>query len=100
MQRIKLDVFQTLFTKNLTGNEIDFILALSHMQDERGCVCGLHYKEMMAETGMSAQAFYDCKKSLQEKRVIEVRPETRTMISACLGMILLHIPVRIIRNKR
>lgn len=72
MQRIKLDVFQTLFTKKLTGNEIDFILALSHMQDERGCVCGLHYKEMMEETGMSAQTFYDCKKSLQEKQVIEV----------------------------
>ena len=93
MQRIKLDVFQTLFTKNLTGNEIDFILALSHMQDERGCVCGLHYKEMMAETGMSAQAFYDCKKS-------KCARENRTMISACLGMILLHIPARIIRNKR
>ena len=85
MQRIKLDVFQTLFTKNLTGNEIDFILALSHMQDERGCVCGLHYKEMMAETGMSAQAFYDCKKSLQEKRVIEVRPGKQDYDICLLG---------------
>ena len=85
MQRIKLDVFQTLFTKNLTGNEIDFILALSHMQDERGCVCGLHYKEMMAETGMSAQAFYDCKKSLQEKRVIEVRPGNQDYDICLLG---------------
>ena len=37
---------------------------------------------------MSAQAFYDCKKSLQEKQVIEVRPENRTMISFCLKMIL------------
>ena len=74
MQKIKLEVFQTLFTKKLTGNEIDFILTLSHMQDERGCVCGLHYKEMMEKTGISTLAFYDCKKSLQEKKVIEERP--------------------------
>lgn len=73
MQRIKLGVFKNLFGKNLTGNEIDFIITLSHLQDERGVVCGLYYKEMMQETGMSAQAFYDCKKSLQEKGIISVQ---------------------------
>lgn len=73
MQRIELSVFKNLFGKSLTGNEIDFIITLSHMQDEQGNVCGLYYKEMMQETGMSAQAFYDCKKSLQEKGLIEVQ---------------------------
>lgn len=70
MQRIKLEVFRTFFEKNLTGNEIDFLLALSYLQDERGCVYGLHYREMMELTGMSAQSFYNCKESLQEKQVI------------------------------
>lgn len=70
MQRIKLDVFKRLFDKKLTGNEIDFIITLSHLQDDRGVVCGLHYREMMKETGMSAQAFYDCKKSLEKKGII------------------------------
>lgn len=35
MQRIKLDVFKTFFQKNLTGNEIDFLIALSHIQTHR-----------------------------------------------------------------
>lgn len=71
MRRIKLSLFKSLFEKNLTGNEIDFILAISHYQNNAGVVCGMHYREMMAKTGMSAQAFYDCKKSLQEKGIIE-----------------------------
>lgn len=36
MQRIKLDVFHSLFEKELTGNEIDFIIALTHLQNGRG----------------------------------------------------------------
>lgn len=73
MQKIKLEVFKTFFNKNLTGNEIDFIIALSYLQNERGEVIGLHYKDMMESTGMSVQAFYDCKKSLTEKEVIQVK---------------------------
>lgn len=73
MQRIKLEVFKSFFEKNLTGNEIDFLITLSHLQDDRGIVYGIHYKEMMSETGMSAQAFYDCKRSLQEKGLIEAQ---------------------------
>lgn len=70
MQRIKLDVFRSLFDKNLTGKEIDFLIILSIYQDKRGVVQGMHYKKMMAEAGMSAQTFYDCKSSLMEKGVI------------------------------
>ena len=33
MQRIKLDVFHSLFEKELTGNEIDFIIALTHLAE-------------------------------------------------------------------
>lgn len=70
MQRIKLDVFKSWFDKNLTGNEIDFLIVLSFYQNQRGSVDGVHYKQMMRETGMSAQAFYDCKAALEEKGVI------------------------------
>lgn len=70
MQRIKLDVFQSLFDKNLTGKEIDFLIVLSFYQDKRGVVQGMHYRKMMAEAGMSAQSFYDCMRSLEEKAVV------------------------------
>lgn len=70
MQRIKFDVFKTLFEKNLTGNEIDFLIALTHMQDIRGEACGVHYREMTEAAGISVQAFYDCKKTLEEKGII------------------------------
>lgn len=73
MQRIEFTLFKSFFEKNLTGNEIDFIIALSHLQDERGEVSALHYKEMMNETGMSVQAFYDCKRSLQDKGIIRIQ---------------------------
>lgn len=67
MQRIKLNVFKSWFDKNLTGKEIDFLLVLSFYQDKRGVTRGVYYKDMMREGKMSAQTFYDCKKSLTEK---------------------------------
>lgn len=70
MQRIKLEVFKSLFEKDLTGNEIDFLLVLSFYQDQRGCVRGVYYKQMMEEAKMSVQAFYDCKNALEKKGVI------------------------------
>ena len=70
MQRIKLEVFKSFFEKDLTGKEIDFIIALSFYQDQRGVIKGVYYKNMMLETGMSTQCFYDCKRSLEEKGVI------------------------------
>ena len=70
MQRIKLDVFQSLFHKKLTGKEIDFLVVLSFYQDKRGVVQGMHYRKMMEEAGMSAQSFYDCMRSLEVKGVI------------------------------
>ena len=72
MQRIKLDVFHSLFEKELTGNEIDFIIALTHLQNGRGEAFGVHYKEMCEKMDISVQAFYDCKKSLAQKGIIQV----------------------------
>lgn len=73
MQRIKLELFKTFFEKNLTGNEIDFLIALTYVQDNRGVARGVFYRDMMAVTGMSTQAFYDCKRSLEIKGVISVQ---------------------------
>lgn len=73
MQRIKLELFKTFFEKNLTGNEIDFLIALTYVQDNRGVARGVFYRDMMAVTGMSTQAFYDCKRSLETKGVISVQ---------------------------
>ena len=73
VQRIKLEVFKKFFEKNLTGNEIDFLIALTYVQDNRGIARGVFYRDMMAVTGMSTQAFYDCKRSLEEKGVISVQ---------------------------
>lgn len=73
MQRIEFTLFKSLFQKNLTGNEIDFIIALSQMQNARGEINAVHYKEIMQKTGMSVQSFYDCKKSLDRKGIIRVQ---------------------------
>lgn len=70
MQRIKFDVFKTFFEKDLTSREIDFIISLSHYQDNTGLVHGMSYKKMMDETGMCAQSFYDSMHSLERKGVI------------------------------
>lgn len=51
MQRIKLEVFKKFFEKNLTGNEIDFLIALTYVQDNRGIARGVFYRDMMAVTG-------------------------------------------------
>lgn len=47
MQRIKLEVFKKFFEKNLTGNEIDFLIALTYVQDNRGIARGVFYRDMM-----------------------------------------------------
>lgn len=70
MQRIKFDVFKSFFEKDLTGKEIDFLIVLSFFQDKRGIVRGVHYKQMMEQAKMSAQSFYDCKESLEDKGLI------------------------------
>lgn len=72
MQKIKFDVFKTLFSKNLTACEVDFILALAQVQNERGRVYGMHYAEMVDLTGMSIQTFYNCLSSLEKKEIIKV----------------------------
>lgn len=102
MQRIKLDVFHSLFEKELTGNEIDFIIALTHLQNGRGEAFGVHYKEMCEKMDISVQAFYDCKKSLAQKGIIQVtkgQKDRRTMILFCVEMILLLIQIEIIRQE-
>mgnify|MGYP000503103919 CR=1 FL=1 len=100
MQRIKLDVFHSLFEKELTGNEIDFIIALTHLQNGRGEAFGVHYKEMCEKMDISVQAFYDCKKSLAQKGIIQVtKRNRRTMILFCVEMILLLIQIEIIRQE-
>lgn len=71
MQRIKLEVFKSFFDKDLTGKEIDFLIILSFFQDKRGIIRGVHYRRMMELGKMSAQTFYDCKKSLCDKGIIE-----------------------------
>lgn len=73
MQKIKFDVFKTWFDKDLTGAEIDFLIALSFYQNDRGRVSGVYYLDMMREAQISTQTFYDCKKSLEEKGVISVQ---------------------------
>ena len=70
MQKIKLDVFKSWFDKDLSGKEIDFLIALSAYQDERGTVYGVYYAQMMEDAHMSVQTFYNCKESLAAKGVI------------------------------
>lgn len=71
MQKIKLSVFGRMIGKRLTGAEINFILYISHFQDDSGRVPGVHYKDVCAGINISPQTFYEAMRGLREKGLIE-----------------------------
>ena len=70
MQKIKNSLIDKMIAAKLTSKEFDFVIYLSRFQNQKGCVDGVHYKELCQEMKMSYQAFYDVKQSLEEKGII------------------------------
>ncbi|WP_287971357.1 hypothetical protein [Blautia sp.] len=70
MQKLSIEVLENAMKKNLTSAEVDMLLYIAKFQNEAGVARGIYYKDVCRETGISYQAFYDCKKGLEEKGII------------------------------
>ena len=46
MQKIKYGVLDKLLRADLSRAEMDFILHISHYQDDTGCVSGIYYRDI------------------------------------------------------
>ena len=77
MRKLKSVIIDKLIETKATGAEIDFLLWLSHHQNEEGKVRGVYYKDVATGLHISYQTFYNVKKSLAEKRIIEVSKDSR-----------------------
>ncbi len=72
MQKIKYCVLDKLLRADLSRAEMDFILHISHYQDDSGCVSGIYYRDICNALQISYQTFYDVLHSLQVKEIIAV----------------------------
>lgn len=60
---------------NMTKSEVDFMLELSHYQDDTGTVYGVYYKDMCQSIGISYETFYVVLRSLEQKKLISYRKD-------------------------
>ena len=71
MQKLSVIVLEKMIKANVTSKEIDFLLYIARFQNEYGIIQGIYYRDIMDYIHVSHQTFYDCKKSLEEKGIIE-----------------------------
>lgn len=71
MQKLSVTVLEKMIQANVTSKEIDFLLYVARFQNEYGVVRGIYYRDIMEHIHVSHQTFYDCKKSLERKGIIE-----------------------------
>ncbi len=72
MQKLKNTFVDKMLVANLTKAEVDFLLEISHYQDDSGKVYGVYYKDICEATEMSHETFYVTMKSLAEKGLIRL----------------------------
>lgn len=75
MRKLKAEIIDKLIAVRATSAEIDFVIWLSHYQNDAGLVRGVHYKDVCKELQMAPQTFYNVKESLQRKGIIEVQKD-------------------------
>lgn len=73
MQKIRNNVLERLMKACLSRAEIDFILYISHYQDDSGRVIGLYYKNVCKALEISYQTFYDVLRNLEKKGIISAQ---------------------------
>ena len=71
MQKIKESVLNHMLKSNMTSAEVNFIIYISHFQDDTGKVVGIHYKDICNAIDVSYQTFYDVVKNLEKKNIIK-----------------------------
>lgn len=77
MQKIKLSVINKWTSKNLTAAEVNFLIYISHYQNDAGKAIGIYYRNTCAEMGISIQTFYNIVHSLSEKNIISITRESQ-----------------------
>lgn len=77
MQKIKTSICKKLISEDLTETALCLMLYIAGMQDEKGLVVGVHYKEMCRELGFAVQTFYNALYLLKEKGFIDCQKNSR-----------------------
>lgn len=72
-QKLKSATFEKIIQANLTSSELNFIVYLSHFQDDTGTIIGVYYKDICEAIKISYQTFYDVLRSLSEKGIISYK---------------------------
>lgn len=70
MQKLKNSVIDAMMKLHMTKAEVDFMLELSHYQDDTGTVYGVYYKDMCQAIKISYETFYVVLRSLEQKQLI------------------------------
>lgn len=70
VQKLKNTILDKMMAAHLTKAEVDFMLEISHYQDESGKVYGVYYKDVCEAIGISYQTFYVTMESLVDKGLI------------------------------
>jgi len=72
-QKLKSKTFEKIIQAGLTSSELNFIVYLSHFQDDTGMIIGVYYKDICEAIKISYQTFYDVLRSLSEKGIISYK---------------------------
>ena len=73
MRKLRDKVIDKLIAAKATSAEVDFVVWLSRYQDVSGLVRGVHYRDICTDMQIaSPQTFYNIKKSLEEKGIINI----------------------------
>lgn len=64
--------------KNISSVEMDFLLYIARFQNLKGCVVGVHHKDVEEGAGICKQSFYSAMRGLSEKNIIRVEKNDRS----------------------
>ncbi len=77
MQKLKNSIIDAMIQLHMTKAEVDFMLELSHHQDETGKIFGVYYKDMCNSINISYDTFYTVMRSLIQKQLISAEKNYR-----------------------
>lgn len=75
MQKLKNRVIDKMMSLHLTKAEVDFMIEISHYQDDTGRIYGVYYKDVCKAIGISSQTFYVTMYHLAEKGLISLEKD-------------------------
>lgn len=75
MQKLKNKVLDKMLHSGLTKAEVDFLLEISHYQDDSGKIYGVYYKDICKAIDISYETFYVTMRALADKNLISVKKD-------------------------